>query len=114
VEHYREPSPSTTTSPLKHQINPPFLWKCLCQVRVITVFPVFWLLTDLVCLYTYEFWLSLCNIVRSTVILLLQDQAKRTRLKTVDELRSSVKISSYCFTSATWLFYLKSTLLSQW
>jgi hypothetical protein len=23
------------------------------------VFPVFWLLTDFVCLYTYEFWLSL-------------------------------------------------------
>jgi hypothetical protein len=30
-----------------------------------------------------------------------KDQAKRTRLKTVDELRSSVRISSYCFTSAT-------------
>jgi hypothetical protein len=39
--------------------NPPFLWKCLYQVRVITVFPVFRLLTDFVCLYTYEFWLSL-------------------------------------------------------
>jgi hypothetical protein len=32
---------------------------------------VFRLLTDLVCLYTYEFWLSLCKIVRSSVILLL-------------------------------------------
>jgi hypothetical protein len=30
-----------------------------------------WLLTDSVCLYTYEFWLSLCKIVRSSVILLL-------------------------------------------
>ena len=29
------------------------------------------LLTDFVCLYTYEFWLSLCKIVRSSVILLL-------------------------------------------
>ena len=29
------------------------------------------MLTDLVCLYTYEFWLSLCKIVRSSVILLL-------------------------------------------
>jgi hypothetical protein len=29
------------------------------------------LLTDFVCLYNYEFWLSLCNIVRSSVILLL-------------------------------------------
>ena len=44
---------------------------CLYQVRVITVFPVFRLLTDFVCLYTYEYWLSLCKIVRSSVILLL-------------------------------------------
>jgi L-asparagine transporter-like permease len=29
------------------------------------------LLTDFVCLYTDEFWLSLCKIVRSLVILLL-------------------------------------------
>jgi hypothetical protein len=29
------------------------------------------LLTDCVCLYTYEFWLSLCKIARSSVILLL-------------------------------------------
>jgi hypothetical protein len=28
-------------------------------------------LTDFVCLYTYEFWLSLCKFVRSSVILLL-------------------------------------------
>jgi hypothetical protein len=32
---------------------------------------VFRLLTDFVCLYNYEFWLSLCKIVRSSVILLL-------------------------------------------
>jgi hypothetical protein len=31
----------------------------------------FRLLTDFVCLYTYEFWLSLCKIARSSVILLL-------------------------------------------
>ena len=30
-----------------------------------------WLLTDFVCLYAYVFWLSLCKIVRSSVILLL-------------------------------------------
>jgi hypothetical protein len=30
-----------------------------------------WLLTDFVCLYNYEFGLSLCKIVRSSVILLL-------------------------------------------
>ena len=35
------------------------------------VFTVFRLLTDFVCLYTYEFWLFLCKIVRSSVILLL-------------------------------------------
>ena len=35
------------------------------------VFTVFRLLTDFVCLYTYEFCLSLCKIVRSSVILLL-------------------------------------------
>jgi hypothetical protein len=51
--------------------NPPFLYKCLYQVRVITVFTVFRLLTDFVCLYTYEFWLSLCKIVQSSVILFL-------------------------------------------
>jgi hypothetical protein len=51
--------------------NPPFLLKCLYQVRVITVFTVFRLLTDFVCLYTNEFWLSLRKIVRSSVILLL-------------------------------------------
>jgi hypothetical protein len=31
-------------------------------------FRVFRLLTDFVCLYNYEFWLSLCKIVRSSVI----------------------------------------------
>jgi hypothetical protein len=36
-----------------------------------TVFTVFRLLTDFVWLYNYEFWLSLCKIVRSSVILLL-------------------------------------------
>ena len=34
-------------------------------------FSVSRLLTDFVCLYTYKFWLSLCKIVRSSVILLL-------------------------------------------
>jgi hypothetical protein len=34
-------------------------------------FHSFPLLTDFVCLYNYEFWLSLCKIVRSSVILLL-------------------------------------------
>ena len=41
------------------------------DMMVITVFTVFRLLTDFVCLYNYEFGLSLCKIVRSSVILLL-------------------------------------------
>ena len=45
--------------------------KYLHLFRVITVFTVFRLLTDFVCLYNYEFGLSLCKIVRSLVILLL-------------------------------------------
>ena len=36
-----------------------------------TVFTVFRLLTDFICFYNYDFWLSLCKIVRSSVILLL-------------------------------------------
>jgi hypothetical protein len=40
-------------------------------LRVITVFTVFRLLTDFVCLYTYEFSLSFWKIARSPVILLL-------------------------------------------
>ena len=47
------------------------LWKCLYQVRAIAVFPVFRLLTDFVCLLTYEFCLSLWKIARCSVILLL-------------------------------------------
>jgi hypothetical protein len=35
------------------------------------IYVIFRLLTDFFCLYTYEFWLSLCKIVRSSVILLL-------------------------------------------
>ena len=41
-------------------------WKCLYQVRVIT---------DFVCLYAYEFWLSLWKIVRSSVVITLMPQA---------------------------------------
>jgi hypothetical protein len=41
------------------------------RLIVIGLSTIFWLLTDFVCLYNYEFWLSLCKIVRSSVILLL-------------------------------------------
>jgi hypothetical protein len=56
-----------------HQ-QPRVTWSMLTtkvNVKVITVFTVFRLLTDFVCLYTYEFWLFLWKIVRSSVILLL-------------------------------------------
>jgi hypothetical protein len=46
-----------------HYTNYCYNLKYLYQVRVITVFAVF-RLTDFVCLYSYEFWLSLCKIVR--------------------------------------------------
>jgi hypothetical protein len=52
-------------------LNPQFLWKCLCQFRVIAVFPIFRLLTDFVCVLTYEFCLSLWKIARCSVVLLL-------------------------------------------
>jgi hypothetical protein len=52
----------------------------LYQVRFITVFSVFRLLTDFICLYNYEFWLSLCKIVRSSVILLLPLFIRSTKM----------------------------------
>ena len=48
--------------------NPPFLWKCLYQVRAIAVCR---LLTDFVSLLIYELCLSLWKIARCSVILLL-------------------------------------------
>jgi len=39
--------------------------------RIFHTSVIFRLLTDFVCLYTYEFWLSLCKIVQSSIILLL-------------------------------------------
>jgi hypothetical protein len=67
---------NTFTSHIDKKIFLTFFWTSLSlyiwyQVRVITVFTVFRLLTDFVCLYNYEFGLSLCKIVRSSVILLL-------------------------------------------
>ena len=41
------------------------------NIYIYTVFTVFRLLTEFVCLYTYEFSLSLCKIARSSGILLL-------------------------------------------
>jgi hypothetical protein len=42
--------------------NPPFLWKCLYQVRAIAVFLFFRLWNDFFCLLTNEFCLSLWKI----------------------------------------------------
>jgi hypothetical protein len=49
----------------------PISLKMLVPSRAIAVFPVFRLLTDFVCLLTYEFCLSLWKIARCSVILLL-------------------------------------------
>jgi hypothetical protein len=57
-----------------HQVSKTFCPKqrtTTGTIKFITVFTVFRLLADFVCLYNYEFWLSLCKIVRSSVILLL-------------------------------------------
>jgi hypothetical protein len=80
----------------------------------ITVFTVFRLLTDFVCLYNYEFWLSLCKIVRSSVILVLplyttKDRVTRTSLKTEGEFTCSGRVGSYCSTSDTHRVYLVTT-----
>jgi hypothetical protein len=55
-------------------------------------FHSFRLLTDFVCLYTYEFWPSLCKIVRSSVILLLP---LFTTL--LDQVCQSLATGQWCF-----------------
>jgi hypothetical protein len=47
---------------LAQHIWPCYYWLNI-QYFVSTIFTVFRLLTDFVCLYNYEFWLSLCKIV---------------------------------------------------
>ena len=57
-----------------NQIWTPFLKKLTTPVRydpILNMLNLSLLLTDFVCLYNYEFGLSLCKIVRSSVILLL-------------------------------------------
>ena len=51
--------------------TPKHLFRNACTKSGSLRFSVFRLLTDFVCLYNYEFWLSLCKIVRSSVIFLL-------------------------------------------
>ena len=57
------------------RVHPCFSWMCQCCYLVFGLFTSYcfqfsgcWLI---LCLYTYEFWLSLCKIARSSVILLL-------------------------------------------
>jgi hypothetical protein len=56
-----------------YKVTTHYFWctKQLTEIGAIAVFPVFRLLTDFVCLFTYEFCLSLWKIVRCSVILLL-------------------------------------------
>jgi hypothetical protein len=60
------------------------------QVRAIAVFPVFQLLTDFVCLLTYELCLSIWKIARCSVIWLLPlfpDQEQQSTVKTLSGMR---------------------------
>jgi hypothetical protein len=59
-----------------------YMKKYHCVETVLkSVFTVFRLLTDFVCLYNYEFWFSICKIVRSSVIVLLPLSNKANRRK---------------------------------
>ena len=72
------------------------------QGSFLPVFTVFRLLTDFVCLYNYEFWLSLCKIVLSSVILLLhlfvstcpsEEQLEQIlRIAKIDQLHPAIEI----------------------
>jgi hypothetical protein len=57
--------------------------------------------TDFVCLYTYEFWLSLCKIVQSSVILLLPLFLKNSRRQNCDHLNVFLSVIFYVATCNT-------------
>ena len=75
-------------------------------LRVITVFTVFRLLTDFVYLYTYEFWLSLCKIVRSSVILLLPLSTNKTDHYDIAEILLKVALNTIINPLLFLFFYL--------
>jgi hypothetical protein len=64
------------------------------------------LLTDFVCLYTYEFWLSLCKIVRSSIILLLPLFVKHWFVQHNNFLVIKRLKSCWMFWYKTWLIFI--------
>jgi hypothetical protein len=86
--------------------------RCTCRVSVLcfTVFTVFRLLTDFVCLYNYEFWLSLCKIVRSSVILLLP-LFHKTPTKHVD-IQAQLIICGQSVLNIPWMSFMIEFLLT--
>jgi hypothetical protein len=54
----------------KSKLNSEKIWKIQKKSKL-NCAKIWKIQTDFVCLYNYEFWLSLCKIVRSSVILLL-------------------------------------------
>ena len=92
-----------------------------------TVFTVFRLLTDFVCLYNYEFWLSLCKIVQSSVILLLPLFTVTslwpfcclwgdTHSISLCYMRNIVQLNWFCtiFESKHFLIYIINTITNWW
>ena len=71
------------------------------------VFTVFRFLTDFVCSYTYEFWLSLCKIARSSVILLLPlFSIQRTVFRARFRIWSFFVWPVFCFSFDWWLLII--------
>jgi hypothetical protein len=71
---------------------------------------LFRLLTDFVCLYTYEFCLSLCKIVRSSVILLLPFFSKNDTLNRKYVMKSIKQTQTIFYTAES---YFDSRIVSQ-
>jgi hypothetical protein len=83
----------------------------VCTKSVSLRFSVFRMLTDFVCLYNYEFWLSLCKIVRSSVILLLRKIWKKRRLNS--EMIWKIWKKSKLKCEMIWKIWKKSKLNSE-
>jgi hypothetical protein len=68
---------------------------------IVLRFSVFRLLTDFVCLYTYEFLLSLCKIVRSSVILLLSLFSANPLVSVANVIRANVRRAQWSYWNKT-------------